>query len=184
MTRSNRSKLSIFFFFLFPQLVGWPLLSALTTHNTKRKKESSYMCMIYIVYDVYDLFHGLLETIWRSLSINDSERLSRQRGRRFFCYLFEFDIRLIFPFHFSHPKHAPWYHYFHLCLVSLSLDGFIHLLLAITEMMKTIITQPQNGTERRQGATYIIVSDMGMQTTNRRHQQHLYSTWGDGVVTS
>jgi hypothetical protein len=86
MTRSNRSKLSIFFLFSFSSVEWMAIVIGIddTQHKKKKKRIIFYMCIIYIVYYIlYDLFHGLLETISRSLSINDSERLSRQRGRRF-----------------------------------------------------------------------------------------------------
>ena len=86
MTRSNRSKLSIFFsfFFFLSWMDGHCYRHWRHTTQKEKKRIIFYICIIYIVYYIlYDLFHGLLETISRSLSINDSERLSRQRGRRF-----------------------------------------------------------------------------------------------------
>jgi hypothetical protein len=65
-----------------------------------------------------------------------------------FCYLFDFDINISISF--FPPKTRPMISPFS-SFSRLSLLGrfYTFMLAIITEMMKTIITQPQNGTERR-----------------------------------
>ena len=155
-----------------------------TQHKKKKKKR--------IILYVYNR-HCILYIWFVSRSSRDDLEIAFHQWQRtpqpaerttiyFFIYLI---LILIFPFHFSHPKHAPWYPHFDLSLVSLSpWTVLYHLCWQSQRWWKRSSPNRRMELKEDKGATYIIVSDMGMQTTNRRHQQHLYSTWGDGAVTS